>query len=532
MTVGRSRSADEVPDVGASRAGDPAAPGAHRARMSVRSRVLSAVIVVSLLGMVVTGGIAFVVQERLVDASITNSLEQEVAEFRTLATQGIDPETGAPFASIERLLKVTLQRNVPDRNETYLTVVDGRPLEFDGGERPIQLEEEPAVLAAAADATPASGVVIRDVPTSAGPARLAIIPVGVEGEDATGALVLAYAVDLERADLIRLARTYLLVSAGSLVLVAVVGWLVAGRLLRPLRTLREATQRISETDLTERIPEKGNDDITDLTRTYNSMLDRLQEALDTQRRFLDDAGHELRTPLTIVRGHLELLDSADPAEVEQTRALLIDEVDRMGRMVEDLILLSKARRPDFLIVDLVDLGSFTDDVLGKIRTLGDRHWVQAARADGHFVGDAQRLTQALVELAHNAVKFSAAGSVVSLGSEATADEVRLWIKDDGVGIESDDLGQVFDRFGRASSGRGVEGSGLGLSIVAAIAAAHGGHVEVWTAVGAGSTFVLVLPVGFDDPAEPAEDQQMELLQLFHADEEESAPSTRPIRTPS
>jgi len=471
-------------------------------RWSVRTRVLTSVIAVSVLGMVVTGGTAYLIQDRLVSTRVSEALEQEVAEFRTLAVEGIDPESGRHFSSVERLLRVALQRNVPDRNETYLTVLDGEPLEFDGGNRPIRLEDEPAVLQAAAEVTASSSVVIRDVDTSDGPARLAIVPLSVEGDEATGSYVMAYALDREREDLFRLARTYLLASVLSLLLVAVVGWLVAGRLLRPLRSLREATQRISETDLSERIPVQGNDDVSELTRTYNSMLDRLESALDTQRRFLDDAGHELRTPLTIVRGHVELLDASDSAEVEETRALLLDEIDRMSRMVEDLILLSKAKRPDFLIVDVIDLGTFTRDVLEKVRTLGERQWTSDDVGEGPFIGDAQRLTQALVELAYNAVKFSPEGSRISLGSKWHADEVRLWVADEGAGLESTEIDHVFARFGRASSGRGVDGSGLGLSIVSAIAQAHGGRVEVGTSLGAGSTFTVVVPNRWSPEPEP------------------------------
>ena len=304
---------------------------------------------------------------------------------------------------------------------------------------------------------------------------------------------MAFAVDRGRDDLVRVASIYLLASLGSLVLVGVVGWLVAGRLLKPLRTLRENSQRINETDLTERIPVQGNDDVSELTRTYNQMLDRLQVAIDTQRRFLDDAGHELRTPLTILRGQLEVLDPADSFDVTETRALLLDEIDRMGRMVEELILLSKAQRPDFLVCTTIDLAPFTEDLLEKARSLGDRDWRLQERGAAHFVGDAHRLTQAIMEMALNAVKFSAEGSAISIGSRSSNGEIRLWVRDEGVGLGSGEIDRVFERFSRASSSAGVEGSGLGLSIVDAIATAHGGRVEVDSQRGVGSSFTIVLP---------------------------------------
>jgi signal transduction histidine kinase len=349
---------------------------------------------------------------------------------------------------------------------------------------------------------------------------MAIVPVQLGDDSSWGAFVMAYSVQRELADLQQLGRIYAGVSLGALLLVGLVGWQVSGRLLRPLRTLREGTQRISETDLSERIPVRGNDDLSELTRTYNEMLDRLQEAIDTQRRFLDDAGHELRTPLTIVRGHLELLDETDSRDVAETRALLLDEVDRMGRMVEDLILLSKARRPDFLEIRPIDLQVLVADIADKARMLGDRRWVVEGWVEGVLEGDPERLTQAMLELAKNATKFSPPGSTVAIGCALDADEVRLWVRDEGSGIAPEDLDRVFGRFSRGASSNAVDGSGLGLSIVDSIATAHGGRVTAHSQLGAGSTFTIVLPVSPDaladvevdadplaiaEPVEPARD---------------------------
>ncbi len=477
-----------------------------RPAVPVRARVLASVLVIAALGMAVTGATVYLFQARTLTSSITASLEREVAEFRALAETGLDPETGKPFTSIERLLRVALQRNVPDRNETYLTFLDGAPLAYNGGQRPIALESEPAVLAAVAAVPPGSEVMIRDVATSAGRARMAIVPVQLGDEASSGSIVMAYAVDRELDDLQQLGRIYALVSLATLLVVGVAGWQVAGRLLLPLRSLREATQRISETDLTERIPVRGNDDISELTRTYNDMLDRLQDAIDTQRRFLDDAGHELRTPITIVRGHLELLDPDDPQDVAETRALLLDEVDRMGRMVADLILLSKAQRPDFLEVRPIDLAGLTQDTMQKAQMLGDRQWVVESCADGVIDGDPERLTQALLELAQNATKYSEPGSTIGIGSALAGGQARLWVRDAGRGIEAEDLDRIFERFSRGQIGQAVEGSGLGLSIVSTIIAAHGGHMTVDSRPGSGSTFTLVLPgtaeAGEDHPEDP------------------------------
>lgn len=459
-------------------------------RLPVRTKVLASVLAMTLLGMVVTGVLTYVIQLRLLDASIAESLEQEVAEFHTLAAEGRDPDNGQPFASVERLLEVALLRNVPDRNEIHLAFVDG-VARSDPEEE--SLLEEPEVRAAVTVASERTQPYLTEAAAASGIMRLALVPVRIAGDPSRGTYVVAYAVDQARQETTQLARIYVAASLLSLLLVGAVGWLVAGRLLQPLSALRRATQRISGTDLGERIPVRGEDDVSELTRTYNEMLDRLEAAFETQRRFLDDAGHELRTPLTILRGHLDVLDASDPDDVTETKELLLDEVDRMSRMVEDLILLSKSRRPDFLICETIDLATLTAQLLDKARGLGDRQWTIDSLGGGRFPGDVHRLTQALMELAANAVKFSDPGSTIAIGSATADGNVRLWVRDQGAGIAAGDEEQIFRRFSRVRSGRNVPGSGLGLSIVAAIAEAHGGRVEVSSAPGQGSTFIMVLP---------------------------------------
>jgi signal transduction histidine kinase len=288
-------------------------------------------------------------------------------------------------------------------------------------------------------------------------------------------------------------RTYAIVAALALVLVTAMAAWVSGRLLAPLRTLRETADDISETDLARRLPVTGNDDITALTRTFNGMLDRLEAAFVGQRRFLDDASHELKTPLTVLRGHLELLDPDDPAEIAATRELLLDETDRMSRLVGDLILLAKSDRPDFLRPREVDLGTLTRDLVTKARGLGDREWLLDGAADRKLVADEQRLTQAVLQLAANAVKHTHDGDPIGIGSSYAGGVVRLWVRDTGPGVPPEDRQRIFERFGRSAVPPGDEGFGLGLSIVGAIARAHGGGVTVEDAEPRGARFVIVLP---------------------------------------
>jgi signal transduction histidine kinase len=227
------------------------------------------------------------------------------------------------------------------------------------------------------------------------------------------------------------------------------------------------------------------------------MVDRLQAGFVTQRRFTDDAGHELRTPITIIRGHLELLED-DPEERRQTLALVLDELDRMSRIVDDLILLAKAERPDFLRTRPVEIRTLTEEVFSKVSALAPREWRLVGSGHGTVVADRQRLTQAVVQLAANAVRQTEEGDVIEIGSSVGREEARFWVRDEGPGIPVEEQETIFRRFARGGRRRS-EGAGLGLAIVRAIVDAHRGRIELDSTVGAGATFTIVVPL---EPARP------------------------------
>ena len=229
------------------------------------------------------------------------------------------------------------------------------------------------------------------------------------------------------------------------------------------------------------------------------MLDRLSASFDNQRRLLDDAGHELKTPITIVRGHLELIDPQDPTDVVETRDLAIEELDRMRRLVDEILMLAKARRPDFVQPEPVVVADLLAGVLDKVVALGDRRWLIETTSNQVVQLDPQRITQALIQLVANALKFTQPDAVIALGGRIYGPEVRLWVRDEGTGIAAEDRGRIFERFGRGSDPTGTQspglddGAGLGLAIVDAIALAHHGRVALSSEVGVGSTFTLCLP---------------------------------------
>lgn len=456
---------------------------------------MATVLAVAALGMLLAGLTSHLLQLQRVDGRIDAALAQEVAEFRALAETGVDPRSGEPFTSVEALFFVALERNIPDRNEGILTMIDGRvDLVPSEAVSDVRLEDDAEFVALLEDVPPTANVRVTTAEADLGELHYVAVPVRVEGDPAEGLYVVAFVRDLEQADVVASMRTYATVSVVALVVVGAVGWVVAGRLLQPIRLLRDTAQRITDTDLTGRIPVSGNDDVSELARTVNAMLDRLEGAFATQRQFLDDAGHELRTPITVVRGHLELMDPGDTEDVSETRTLTLDELDRMRRLVDDLVLLAKAQRPDFVQPVRVELDRLTDEILDKARPLGDRDWRIDDRANGAVEMDGQRITQAWLQLITNAVQFTEPGQTVAVGSAIYGGAVQLWVRDTGPGVPVADAERIFERFARVEAGRGADGSGLGLAIVRAIAEAHDGSVRVESTPGRGATFVMELPV--------------------------------------
>lgn len=476
-------------------AGPPAPSGPGRRWLPVRTRILAAVLALAALGMVGAGATAIVLQRRHIDARIDDSLDRAHQTFVTLADEGVDPATGLPFTDADDLVRIAMRRAVPGPDEGMLGFLGSEVHWLAADSVPLRLEDDAQLVAALRPWVIGTEVVFRTVTTEVTEYRALVVPVTDGVVDA--ALVRAIDRTAEQAQFTAIARTYALVALGSLVVVGVVGWLVAGRLLRPVRELGATARRITDTPRGERLEVRGNDDVTELTVAFNDMLDRLDASFEAQRRLLDDVGHELRTPLTVIRGHLEVMDAADPEDAAATRTRALAELDRMRRLTDDLVTLATAGSPSFVQPEPADLGRLVDDALDHARHLGERAWTIDARPEDHAVVDRHRLLQAALQLAANAVKFSGRGSTVTLGAATLgspgAGRVRLWVRDQGVGIEADQLDAVFERFGRAPGARRTDGAGLGLAIVAAIAEAHGGEVTVASTPGVGSVFTLDLP---------------------------------------
>ena len=479
-------------------------PGPGTARIRLADRMLPSAARTRIIGWVLLlvftalGLVTFVTWRLLIAAADTRmqqGLRFEMQQFAELTAPGVNPRTGMPFVGVDEVIREAIAYNVARPNEKFLGYVDGQ---YRVQSRP-QVDGR-ATLAGDADfaqrvasiTDPARGTFRHP---QLGEVVYAAVPVTLNGDPARGVIVAAYLADAERSDADAAARLMLIVGAVTLLGAVGAAWLVAGRILRPLRDITDTARTITETDLSQRIPRRGGDgdELGDLVATVNGMLDRVETGVTAQRRFVDDAGHELRTPITIIRGHLEVLDPRDPADVASTVALVDDELERMNRMVSDLLLLAQSEHPAFLRPQRVHVGTLTREAFDKVSLLGDHEFALEDAAELHAVLDPQRITQAMVALADNACRYTEPGGRIGLGSRLEGRWLRFWITDSGPGISHEDRARIFDRFARGAAARRSDGAGLGLAIVRAIAVAHGGDVVLDGEGGRGSTFSVVIP---------------------------------------
>lgn len=354
-----------------------------------------------------------------------------------------------------------------------------------------------------------------------------------------------------------LERVRLLLTLGSVLAIiaaATGGAFLARTTLRPIDEIASTALRIGRTQhLAERIAiEDRGDEVSRLADTFNEMLERLDRQFQAQQRLIADVSHELRTPLTTIRGNLNLLQRGaidDPELRGEALHEIESEVDRMSRMVGDLLLLAQAdaglnlqRVPvelDTLLLDVFHQGQLIAHGGVDLR-LGS--WDQAM-----VMGDPDRLRQLLLNLVDNAIKYTPAGGKITLslscGTEAppsapddrrvsTARWVRIDVADTGIGIAGEDLPFVFDRFYRAdpSRSRSVGGSGLGLSIAQWIAQSHDGTITVVSEPQRGSTFTLWLPAAPHSVLVAADDEEDELADTPERVEDRPQPQDHPAGT--
>jgi signal transduction histidine kinase len=291
-----------------------------------------------------------------------------------------------------------------------------------------------------------------------------------------------------------------------------IGWVVAGRVLRPIDRIAEVARDIQATDLTRRIRLGGpSDELRQLADTFDDMLGRLDDAFESQRHFIHEASHELRNPLAVMRTNLEVTladPNASSDDLRRTAVIVNNSAERMSHLVDDLLVYARHETPSRQH-EQVDVAAVVHGVAAEFTVPAEARGLTLERHGEPglwVVGDRQALRQALANLLANAVRLAPEGSRVRVAAGLDQGWVWLAVEDQGPGIPDDLQSQVFQRFYRGDAKRGrAEGrSGLGLTIVRQVAEAHGGEVRLASELGRGSTFSLWLPAAHPHPSELTE----------------------------
>ncbi len=432
---------------------------------------------------------------REVDQRVQLDLQAELEDFQATyqAWDATDTETES---SLQAFVEEFLATNIPEDDNFHLVILNQRLVGANPSPLPTVLQpDSPLMQQWMTILEPTQGRVMSSDPAVGGILyQTAVLEIDDRPQ---GLFIVAHLSAGERQEALVGITIFTKVAIGVVAVAFLLAWVGSRQLLKPVQDLAATARSINEADLSRRLAISGSGELAELANTFNAMMNRVQSAFDSQRNFINDASHELFTPLTIIQGHLELMGD-DPDERAETLDLVMDELERMGRFVNDLLLLAKSQQPDFLQLAPLDVDDLTQAVFTKATVLADRQWHLGGLGHGCLMGDRQRLTGALLNLVQNAVQHSQPTDTIEIGSSIRDQQVRFWVRDTGSGIAPSDQARIFNRFARAANiYRPSEGAGLGLAIVKTIAESHGGIVELVSQVGVGSTFTLVIPQHLD-----------------------------------
>lgn len=306
---------------------------------------------------------------------------------------------------------------------------------------------------------------------------------------------------LDRAFIINLNSAMATSAIIGIILLAIFGRFFSRRALKPLVNLSYVAQNITNETLDYRIETNGSDDEIDtLIKSLNRMLQNLEMSFDYQKRFVSDASHELRIPLTIILGYIDLLKTMgteDPRLLDESISAIEDEALNMRRLVEKLLTLARMENKVLEINPVVlPISRFVNAICSESRGLYPNHFFESdLRYTKTLFADEEVLKHMLRALIENAVKYSPPGSVITIRSAATQTSITLTVSDQGVGIPQDKISEIGNRFYRLQDdrNRNTGGSGLGLSIVSGFIKAHGGKLQIDSAVGVGTDITLLFP---------------------------------------
>ncbi|RZT87208.1 signal transduction histidine kinase [Pseudonocardia sediminis] len=462
---------------------EPTAPtgSAFPARLRIVAWIMLTV-ALGLLAVVLTVRSALLTD---VENQANENIVQEIDEFATFAERGVDPDTGAPFGSAGRLLPLYLERQFPSGGEVLLgwdrdaARTGTSPLLAQTVDDRFGLREDQGLVRGLVDGPERSGT------ASVDGREFRWGRTDVDGGPGSGGGAFLVAVFLEpgREAVAEVVELVVVVCLGGLVLTVAIAFVVAGRILAPVRTVARAASRITRTRLGSRIEVRGRDDVAALALTFNAMLDRLQEASRVQRGFSTAAGIRLRDAVAVMG------DDTRPAPERRAAGR------RAGQILDDLDVLAAGQTPDFVDPRPTDLTRLTGSFAEDARALGGPGWVVTDVAHGTADVDPDRLRDAVARLARNALENCSGVADLRLGTRTTGDDLEIWVADDGPGLTAAQAARVLNRYQDQTSDHagGVVG-GLGLAVVRAVADAHEGSAWVETAPGAGALFGLRVPL--------------------------------------
>jgi signal transduction histidine kinase len=280
------------------------------------------------------------------------------------------------------------------------------------------------------------------------------------------------------------------------------GTFFAVRGLRPVRDLIQTTRSIVATGRTAtRVPERGSgDELDELTKLFNQMLERIESLIGGMREALDNVAHDLRTPMTRLRGIAEMSLQAragDDHQCQEALASCVEESDRILKLLNSLMDISEAETGTLrLQFESIKVPELIQEVVELYEYVAEEKAVTISvdcPKDAMIVADRSRLRQVLANLLDNAIKYNARGGRVSINVHEKPEGTVLTVEDNGVGIRAEEIPKIWDRLHRGDASRSQPGLGLGLSLVRAIVHAHGGRTEVQSQPGSGSAFTVIFP---------------------------------------
>lgn len=295
-----------------------------------------------------------------------------------------------------------------------------------------------------------------------------------------------------------LAMRLLYVDIIGLLFAALIGMYISRVMLRPVRKIRETAERISVEDLSQRIEISGPDDeLKELSITFNSMIDRLEQSFEQQSRFVSDASHELRTPISVIKGYANLINrwgKDDPEILQEAVNNILEETDHMSVMIKNLLFLAKSdQHRNHVQKQPMSLNDAVADIARDLSVTDEKIKVSADLSDEDIIinGDPDLIKQMLWIYTENAMKYSGDDKVIAYRVYREDNYACVSVRDNGYGINEEDLPHIFDRFYRVDKSRNkdIPGNGLGLSIAKWIIEIHSGKVEVKSIVGQGTEFI-------------------------------------------